>query len=116
MNQQNISAQSPKGLDFIHSRFDVDGFLIDPSVWNKTLAKQLAMQSDLHDLSDKHWEVIEIVRERYFSMGALPVMRLICKAAGIDPDQAHHLFSSCKNLWQIAGLPNPGDEAISYMN
>ena len=116
MNQQNISAQSPKGLDFIHSRFDVDGFLIDPSVWNKTLAKQLAMQSDLHDLSDKHWEVIEIVRERYFSMGALPVMRLICKAAGIDPDQAHHLFRSCKNLWQIAGLPNPGDEAISYMN
>ena len=62
MNHLNISAQSPKGLDFIHSRFDVDGFLIDPSVWNKTLAKQLAMQSDLHDLSDKHWEVIEIVR------------------------------------------------------
>ena len=116
MNQLNISAHYPKGQDFIHSRFDEDGFLIDPSVWTKTLAKQLAMQSDLHDLSTKHWEVIEIVRERYFSMGALPVMRLICKAAGIEPDQAHHLFSSCKSLWQIAGLPNPGDEVISYMN
>ncbi len=116
MNQLNTSGNYSRGQDLFHSQFDADGFLIDPSVWSKTLAKQLAVQSDLYDLSAKHWEVIEIVRERYFSMGALPVMRLICKAAGIDPDQAHHLFSSCKNLWQIAGLPNPGDEAISYMN
>jgi len=28
----------------------------------------------------------------------------------------HQLFSSCKTLWLIAGLPNPGEEAKSYMN
>ena len=40
MNQLNISAHSAKRQDFIHSRFDEDGFLLDPSVWTKTLAKQ----------------------------------------------------------------------------
>jgi tRNA 2-thiouridine synthesizing protein E len=43
-------------------------------------------------------------------------MRLVCRAAGLDPSQAHRLFSSCRSLWRIAGLPNPGEEAKAYMN
>jgi hypothetical protein len=26
------------------------------------------------------------------------------------------LFSDCRSLWRIAGLPNPGEEAKAYMN
>jgi tRNA 2-thiouridine synthesizing protein E len=96
--------------------FDEDGFLADSEHWTPTLAEQLARQAGLDELSAKHWEVIHFVRERYFSIGALPVMRLVCRAAGLDPSKAHHLFSSCRSLWSIAGLPNPGEEAKSYMN
>ncbi len=96
--------------------FDEDGFIVESERWTPMLAEELAQQAGIETLSAKHWEVIDLVRERFFSIGALPVMRLICRAAGLDPKTAHHLFSSCKSLWQIAGLPNPGEEARSYIN
>jgi dissimilatory sulfite reductase related protein len=96
--------------------FDADGFLADHNLWSPRLAEALAHEAGIDELTAKHWEVIHLVRERYFSIGALPVMRLVCRAAGLDPQNAHKLFSSCRLLWRIAGLPNPGEEAKSYMN
>jgi len=96
--------------------FDEDGFLADSGRWTPGLAEQLAQEAGIGELSATHWQVIRFVRERYFSIGALPVMRLVCRAAGLDRSRAHRLFSSCRSLWCIAGLPNPGEEAKSYMN
>ena len=96
--------------------FDEDGFLAESGNWTSSLAEDLARQSGLSELTAKHWEVIHHVRERFYSLGALPVMRLVCRAVGLDPRDAHKLFGSCKDLWRIAGLPNPGEEAKSYMN
>ncbi len=56
------------------------------------------------------------MRGRYFENGSLPVMRLVCRANGLDRQKAHKLFGSCKSLWRVAGLPNPGEEAKAYMN
>lgn len=107
--QRHCSSAPPHG-------FNDDGFLADSARWTPSLAQDIARQEGLGGLGAKHWEVIHRVRERYFSIGALPVMRLVCRAAGLDPRKAHHLFSSCLSLWRIAGLPNPGEEALSYMN
>ena len=96
--------------------FDEDGFLAQPEDWNPRLAEELARQAGIDQLTATHWQVIGLVRDRYFTLGALPVMRLVCRAAGLDPAKAHRLFSSCRSLWRIAGLPNPGEEAKSYMN
>ncbi len=96
--------------------FDLDGFLAEPARWTPALAEQIAGQEGLAALGERHWRVIRLVRERYFAIGALPVMRLICRAAGIEPGQAHDLFRSCRSLWRIAGLPDPGEEAKAYMN
>jgi dissimilatory sulfite reductase related protein len=98
------------------SAFDADGFLLQSGDWTPNLAERLARKAGIDKLTPKHWEVIHFVRDRFFAIGALPVMRLVCRAAGLDPKTAHHLFSSCRSLWQIAGLPNPGEEAKSYMN
>jgi tRNA 2-thiouridine synthesizing protein E len=98
------------------ARFDDDGFLAESGNWTPDLARALAREAGIAELTAKHWEVIHFVRRRYFSIGALPVMRLVCRAAGLDPNNAHHLFSSCRSLWRIAGLPNPGEEAKAYMN
>ncbi len=95
--------------------FDEDGFLVETAQWTPRLAEGLAREAGISDLTAKHWEVIYFVRGRFFLNGSLPVMRLICKAAGLDPSNAHQLFSSCRSLWRIAGLPNPGEEAKSYM-
>jgi TusE/DsrC/DsvC family sulfur relay protein len=96
--------------------FDEDGYLAESENWTPRLAEDLARQAGISELTHGHWQVIYHVRKRYFSLGSLPVMRLICKAVGLDPSNAHRLFSSCKSLWRIAGLPNPGEEAKSYMN
>lgn len=96
--------------------FDGDGFLEHSERWTPALAEQIAADEGLSTLDAKHWQVIHLVRERYFAIGALPVMRLICRAAGIEPGRAHRLFPSCRSLWRIAGLPDPGEEAKVYMN
>jgi len=96
--------------------FDEDGFLADSASWTPGMADLIAELEGLDGLTAKHHEVIRLVRDRYFSIGALPVMRLVCRAAGLDPKKAHDLFSSCRSLWRIAGLPNPGAEARAYMN
>lgn len=96
--------------------FDEDGFLLEPQAWTEHTARGIARLEGLDELGAKHWEVIHLVRARFHAIGALPVMRLVCRAAGLDPRTAHHLFSSCRSLWRIAGLPNPGEEAKAYMN
>ena len=96
--------------------FDADGFLVEPASWTPALAEVLAREDGIDALGPTHWKVIHLVRERYFALGALPVMRLVCRAAGLDPREAHHLFSSCRGLWRIAGLPDPGEEAKAYMH
>lgn len=99
----------------LSASFDIDGFLAESCNWTADLAEELARLEGIAELTAKHWEVIGIVRDGYFSVGALPVMRLVCRAAGLERNRAHELFSSCKSLWRIAGLPNPGEEAKSYM-
>ncbi len=96
--------------------FDAEGFLAHPEDWTPNLARKIAWMEGVDELTAKHWEVIHLVRDRYYAIGALPVMRLVCRAAGIDPHNAHTLFSSCSSLWRIAGLPDPGEEARTYMN
>ena len=116
MNPQASIAHHGRGNVAPTAWFDEDGFLAEPDNWTPSLTEHLARQAGSSQLSAKHWEVIHFVRERYFSIGALPVMRLVCRAVGLDPSKGHELFSSCKSLWLIAGLPNPGEEAKSYMN
>lgn len=116
ITQTYSQAAQTVSSSLLASQLDADGFLIETASWNLELAEQLARQAGIAELSAKHWQVINIVRHGFFSIGALPVMRLVCRAAGLDPSRAHELFSSCKSLWLIAGLPNPGEEVRSYMH
>jgi tRNA 2-thiouridine synthesizing protein E len=109
-------AHAAQRADTADVAFDADGFLLEPRLWSRTLAQQLASQTGVGRLGAMHWTVIDLVRSRFFALGALPVMRLVCRAAGLDPRQGQALFSSCATLWRIAGLPNPGDEALAYMH
>ncbi|MGD9164151.1 MAG: TusE/DsrC/DsvC family sulfur relay protein [Chromatiales bacterium] len=96
--------------------FDAGGFLIDHLSWNEQVACELALKEGLSDLSESHWQVLRHIRERYLSLGALPNMRLVCRATGIPREEIHSLFGSCLSIWRIAGLPDPGEEAKSYLS
>lgn len=94
---------------------DDQGFLVDQQSWNAELAQQLAEWTGVGRLGPTQWLLIEFVREKYFRLGALPPMRNVCRKLGVEREAVKKSFGGCRQLWQIAGLPNPGEEALSYM-
>lgn len=94
---------------------DEDGFLLDRKLWNPGIAQQLASRAGLGRLNHTQWMIIDFVRDRYFRLGALPPMRNLCRKLGVSRDAVKASFGGCRELWQIAGLPHPGEEALAYM-
>ncbi len=98
------------------SLFDTDGFLMNPEIWNEALAKQLAQADGINALSDVQVELLHTLRDEYHKTGAVTALSHICHLDGQQPDCLQHLFSSPKQAWRLAGLPNPGEEAKAYMS
>ena len=96
--------------------FDAHGFWLEPQRWTPELAGRIARLEGIGMLDAGHWQLIDHVRRHYFALGALPVMRLVCRRAGVERAHAQALFGSCRRLWRIAGLPDPGEEARAYMH
>lgn len=94
--------------------FDEDGFLHDPLQWNRDLAVTIAEYDGVGALSTKHWEVLEHLRTHVMKFGGVPAMRRICRASEISRDEMHELFGGCRQIWRLAGLANPGEEAKAY--
>ena len=97
-----------------NEQFDGDGFLIDPGSWNEELARRLAVDEGIAELSDEHWAIIHLLRDKYLN-GGLPAVSHVCHVNHFYSDCLPDLFLSVKSAWRIAGLPNPGEEAKAYM-
>lgn len=97
------------------SEFDVDGFLKEPECWTRTLAETLAWRDGVGPLTDAHWTVIRSLREHYERYGTPPNFRHVCFIHHLERHCMDALFSSGREAWRIAGLPNPGEEAKAYM-
>lgn len=95
--------------------FDGDGYLIELSDWSEELAEQLAEHDGLPPLGERHWQVINHIRDHHERLGGLPSMRRVCRSTGLAKDEVGQLFGGCLEIWRIAGLPNPGEEARAYL-
>lgn len=96
--------------------FDEDGFLMEPALWSQDLARTLAEEEGLDTLTEAHWRVIGFIREKFLRLGSLVNLRQVCRGTDLNRDQVKALFGGCRAIWRIAGLPNPGEEAKSYLN
>ena len=97
--------------------FDEDGFLKDPAHWNEEVAREIARHDGIAQLTDDHWSVIRTLREHYFAHGTLAPMRHVFHVNHLDEGSYNSLFGhSSREAWRIAGLPNPGEEAKTYMD
>jgi len=94
---------------------DEDGLLRDFNAWNEALAEALARDSGLGALTETHWKVIRAMRENFARFGAAPAMHRVCRDAGVPRHEVNELFGYCLVAWRVAGLPNPGEEAKSYL-
>jgi tRNA 2-thiouridine synthesizing protein E len=96
-------------------QFDEDGFMTDPAEWNRELAQQLATRDGIGQLRDAHWDILLPLREHYLETHAILPASHLCHVTHLDPECVADLFHSLREAWRIAGLPNPGEEAKSYM-
>lgn len=83
--------------------------------WSEELARQIAAADGIGELSEAHWRVIHTLREHFVKYGALPPMGLACGLNHLDPHCTDELFRGAHEAWRVAGLPEPGAEAMGYM-
>lgn len=110
-----VASRAP-GTGITSHPLDAEGFLLDHRQWDRTLAQQLADNNGLGLLGPAQWQIIDFVRDRYFRLGAIPPMRHLCRKLDLGREVVKKSFGGCRQLWQIAGLPNPGEEALSHMD
>ena len=96
--------------------FDEDGFLINSAGWSRETARILAEVDGIGHLGADHWAIIFYLREHHLENGSLPVMSHVCRVMHLGKYAVDRLFGGCRTAWRIAGLPNPGEEALSYMS
>jgi len=96
---------------------DKEGFLKNLADWNEKVANELAQQEKI-TLTDKHWEIINSVRDFYSTYQISPSMRALAKhiqkTLGPEKGQSIYLLqlfptSPAKFASKIAGLPKPAN-------
>ncbi|MDT8452981.1 MAG: TusE/DsrC/DsvC family sulfur relay protein [Gammaproteobacteria bacterium] len=115
-NAQHVSSEDAG--DFSpHVEMDNEGFLQNPDEWNEQLAKWLAKQEGLDELSEARWQVIYALRDYYKEHQHVPNFKKLCKDAHqTDAYCMERLFdNNGSKAWRIAGLPNPGEEINAYL-
>ena len=95
--------------------YDKEGFLCSLDHWTPEIAHQIASSEGI-ELTDAHWEIIELLREFYRRFEASPANRALVKfvAQELGPDQGRSIYlmslfpgSPAKIGSKVAGLPKP---------
>ena len=88
---------------------DPEGFLVDPSQWTREIAIEIARESGIPELTDRHWMVVNFMRERYLTTGTAPSIRSLGKESGVPIKELYQLFPKgpAKLAAKIGGIPKP---------
>ena len=88
---------------------DADGNLVNLSDWNEEIAKELAKEEGIDELTEQHWQVINFMRKVFTESGDAPSIRKLTKESGVDTKTLYALFPKgpAKKAARIAGLPKP---------
>ena len=94
---------------------DENGHLTNHHSWNQAIGQQIA-SADNFELNEKHWQIIELMREIYEKTGTSPPMRLFIKSIKLNIGDE---IANSRYLYQLfpdgpvrlackyAGLPKP---------
>jgi len=88
---------------------DADGNLANRNDWSEDLARELALQEGIGELTPQHWAVINFMRAVFEKEGDSPSIRRLTKESGVDTKTLYQLFPKgpAKRAARIAGLPKP---------
>jgi tRNA 2-thiouridine synthesizing protein E len=84
-----------------------EGYLTDPSQWNKDIAAEIAKEEGI-ELTDKHFEVLDFLRTEN-EKGTQLTIRMVGKSGITDIKGLYTLFPAgpLKKSSRIAGIPKP---------
>jgi tRNA 2-thiouridine synthesizing protein E len=88
---------------------DAEGFLTDAAQWNEQMATDIARANGIDELTDRHWQVVNFMRDTYLSTGSAPSLRTLGKASGVPIKELYALFPKgpAKLAAKIGGIPKP---------
>jgi dissimilatory sulfite reductase related protein len=88
---------------------DAEGFLTDADAWNEDIARAIAAESGIPELTDRHWQVVRFMREQYLANGQAPSIRSLGKESGVPIKELYQLFPKgpAKLAAKIGGIPKP---------
>ena len=88
---------------------DAEGFLLDPQQWSEQIAGEIARESGIEPLTDRHRQVIDFMRKTYLETGSAPSIRTLGKASGVPIKELYELFPKgpAKLAAKIGGIPKP---------
>ena len=94
---------------------DQDGHLVDYTIWNETVAQELARKLDL-ELTPWHFQILQAVRQFYHQFGhspaTRPLIKFLMKTVSSDINNAvlQEQFKTglvARHLSRLAGIPKP---------
>jgi tRNA 2-thiouridine synthesizing protein E len=85
---------------------NVRGFLVNPSQWDKRYAVHRAWEMKMPKLTEKHWQIIEFLRERFAKDNVVPTVYETCEMNHLQLDELQRLFPDGyhRGAVKIAGL------------
>ena len=88
---------------------DQEGFLLRPEQWSHVVAAEIALENGIQELTPRHWQVIEFMREQYLATGTAPSIRALGKESGVAIKELYELFPKgpAKLAAKIGGIPKP---------
>src|SRR4029453_4494179 len=88
---------------------DPEGFLQKPEQWTPELGEEIARGNGIPGLTDRHWLVINYMRDRYLKTGSAPTIRTLGKEWGVGIKELYRFFPKgpAKLAAKIGGIPKP---------
>ena len=86
-----------------------EGFLEHAADWDRDLAAALAAEVGVGPLTDRHWLVLDYMRNTFLAKGDGPTIRTLGKESGVEIKELYQLFPKgpAKLAAKIAGIPKP---------
>ena len=89
-------------VEFLGKSFSVDedGFIDDFTKWTPEWVQYVKKEEGIEELSEEHWQVINVLQDYYKKNGIAPMVRVLSKVTGFKLKHIYELFP-------VAVLMNP---------
>ena len=93
-----------------NEKLDVDGFVVDPSLWTEELSRNMAKTQFSIDLTEQQSQIIAYTRNYYQKWETLPMLKTIRDQFGLSTSEIDEQFkrgtSTARGvICKLAGLP-----------